>query len=106
MAGFAHFFSVYVSWIAIPCLAIIGILFHRKRKTKESLIFASGIVLTACGSLIQIFFPFGKITMDEARGILSSSGAPLGWYTGSIITSIGLIITVLGFALVTWKIRK
>jgi hypothetical protein len=88
LAGFAHFFSVYVSWIAIPCLAI------------------SGYSVRITNSLIQIFFPFGKITMDEAGKILSSSGAPLGWYIGSIITSIGLIITVLGFALITWKIRK
>lgn len=106
MAEFAHFFSFYVSWIALPCLAIIGILFYRKQKTKESLTFASGIVLTALGSLIQVFSPFGKISIDEAGKVLSSSGPPLSWYTGSIVTSIGLIITVVGFALVTWKIRK
>lgn len=106
MGEFAHFFSIYVIWITISCLAIIAIFFYRKQRTKESLIFAFGIVLTAFGSLIQAFTPFGKITMDEAGKILSSSGPPLSWYTGSIITSVGLIITMVGFALVTWKIKK
>lgn len=106
MANFAHFFSFYVAWVSIPCLAIIGIIFCIKQSTRESLIFASGIVLIAVGSLIQIFSPFGRIKMDEAGKILSSSGPPLNWYAGSIITSIGLIVTVIGFAIVTWKIRR
>lgn len=106
MNNLAHFFSIYTFWIALPCLAVIAILFHRKQKTKESLIFTLGIVLIAFGSLIQAFTPFGKITMDEAGKILSSSGPPFSWYTGSIITSVGLIITMVGFALVTWKIKK
>jgi len=106
MTKLAHLFSVYASWIAVPCLAIIGILFHKKQKTKESLIFASGIMLIAVGLLIQIFFPFGKITMDEAGKILSSSGPPLCWHTGNVIFSIGLIITVIGFALVTLKMKN
>ncbi len=106
MANFTHFFSVYVAWVAIPCLAIISVIFCIKQSTKESLIFASGIVLIALGLLIQIFSPFGRITMDEAGKVLSSSAPPLSWYAGSIITSIGLIVTVVGFALVTWKIRK
>ena len=66
MADFAHYFSVYVTWITVPCLAIIGILFHKKQNTKESLIFASGIVIIAIGAIFQIFSPFGKMTLDEA----------------------------------------
>jgi hypothetical protein len=104
MAIFAYFFSFYVVWVSIPCLAIISIIFFMKQRTKESLVFTSGIVLIALGTLIQIFSPFGKLAMDEAGKILSSSGPPLSWYTGSIITSIGLIVTVVGLALVTWKI--
>lgn len=106
MANFAHFFSLYVAWVSIPCLAMISIIFCIKQSTKESLIFASGIVLIAIGSLIQIFSPFGRVTMDEAGKVLSSSGPPLSWYAGSIITSIGLIVTLVGFAIVTWKIRR
>lgn len=103
MANIAHFLSVFVPWIALPCLAIIGILYHRKHKTKESLIFVSGIALTAVGALIQAFSPFKKLTIDVAGKMFSSSGPPLGWYTGSILFSVGLIITVVGFALMTWK---
>jgi uncharacterized membrane protein len=106
MSSFAHFFSFYVTWVAVPCLAIIGIIFWIKQRTKESLVFASGIVLIAFGSLIQIFSPFARMTVDEAGKILSSSGPPLSWYTGSIIVSIGLIVTVVGFALVTWKTKR
>lgn len=106
MAKLAHLFSVYVICVTVPCLAIIGIIFCKKQNTKESLIFTSGIVLIMIGSLIQFFSPFGKITTDEAGKILSSSGPPLSWYTGSIITSIGLIVTTVGFAIVTWKIKK
>jgi hypothetical protein len=106
MANFAHFFSFYVIWAAIPCLAIIGIIFWIKQRTKESLIFSTGIVLIALGSLTQIFSPFGRITMDEAGEILSSSGPPLSCYTGSIITSVGFIVTVVGFAAVTWRIKR
>ena len=106
MADFAHFFSVYTTWAAIPCLAIIGIVFSIKQNTKESLIFATGIVLVAIGSLMQLLSPFQRMTMDQVGKILSSNGPPLSWYSGSIITSLGLIITVVGFALVTWKTKK
>jgi hypothetical protein len=105
MSNFAHFFSFYVTWLTIPCLAIIGIIFWIKQSTKESLVLASGIVLIALGSLVQIFSPFRKVTMNEAGKILSSSRPPLSWYTGSIVTSVGLIVTVVGFAFVTWKIN-
>ncbi len=107
MADFAHFFSAYVTWAAIPCLAIISIIFSMKQSTKESMVLSSGIVLVAVGSLIQIFSPFGKkMKLDAAENVLSSSGPPLSWYTGSIISSVGLIVTVVGFALVTWKTKK
>ncbi len=106
MANFAHLFSFYAAWISIPCLAIISIIFYLKQGTKENLVFASGIVLVAVGSLIQTFSPFGRIKMDEAGNILSSSWPPLTWYIGSIITSVGLIVTVVGFAAVTWKMKR
>ncbi len=105
MSDFAHFLSLYVTWFSIPCLAVIGIIFFRKQKTKESFVFSSGIVLIATGSIIQVFSPFGKMTFDEAGKALSSSGPPVSWYTGSLITSLGLVVTVIGFALVAWKIN-
>jgi len=95
-----------VIWTAIPILAIIGIIFWKKQKTKESLVFASGLVLIAIGPLIQIFSPFGKMTIDEAGKVLSSSGSHFTWYLGSLVVSVGLIFTVIGFAGVTWKIKQ
>ena len=106
MAEFAHYFSVITSWIAIPCLAIIGIFFHKRQKNAESLILASGIALMAIGELTQLFSPFGKATLNAMGKVLSSSGPPLSWYTGSILTSIGLIVTTVGFALVARKTER
>ncbi len=105
MADLVHYVCVYVTWAAIPCLAIIGTVFSMKRRTKESQILSSGIVLIAVGSLFQVFSPFGKMKIDAAGKILSSSGSPLSWYTGSIISTLGLIVTVVGFALVTWRTK-
>ncbi len=106
MAEFAHNFSVITSWTAIPCLAIIGIFFYKREKTTASLILASGVTLMAIGELTQLFSPFRKATIDTMGKILSSSGPPLSWYTGSIIFSIGLIVTTIGFALVASKAGK
>jgi hypothetical protein len=103
MAEFAHFFSVITSWIAIPCLAIIGIFFYKRQKTTETLTLASGIALMTVGELTQLFSPFGHATIDAMGKVLSSSGPPLCWYTGSILTSIGLIVMTIGFALVARK---
>jgi hypothetical protein len=63
-------------------------------------------VIFSIGSLIQVLSPISRITMDEAEKILSSIGTPLTWYAGSIIISIGLIITVVGFAFVTLKMKR
>ena len=106
MREFAHFFAIYSGWIAIPCLAIIGIVYWLKQKTIESFILTYGIVILALGSLMQVFSPFLKMTMDEIGNVVSSSGPPLIWYAGSIIGSFGLVVTVIGFALVTWKVNK
>jgi hypothetical protein len=103
MAEFAHFFSVFTSLVAIPCLSIIGIIFYLRQKTTGNLILASGLVLIAIGALTSFFSPFRRMTFDAAGKLLSSSGPPLSWYTGSILTSIGLIATTVGFALVTIK---
>jgi len=93
MAIFVHFFSAYVTWAAIPCLAITSVIFSIKQNTKESMILSSGLILVTVGSLFQFFFPF-------------ASEPPLSWCIGSIISSIGLIVTVVGFALVTWRTKK
>ncbi len=101
MADLVHFVCIYVTWAAIPCLAIIGIVFGIKQRTKESQILSSGIILIAVGSMFQVFSPFSRMKIDVTGKILSSSGPPLSWYTGSIISTLGLIATVVGFALVT-----
>ncbi|MHA2218179.1 MAG: hypothetical protein ACXACY_19760 [Candidatus Hodarchaeales archaeon] len=103
MVNFAHLYSVIISWLVIPCLAIIGIFFYKKQKSRNSLIFATGIVVMAFGQLMILFSPFQKMTFDEVGNMLSSSGPPLSWYGGSILFSTGLIITTVGFALITFQ---
>lgn len=106
MANFTHFLSIYVTWSTLPCLAIIGVIFFAKQRTTESFVFASGLVLLTLGAVIQLFFPFGRMTLDEAGNVMSSSGPPLIWYAGSIVVSVGLVVTVIGFAVVTWKVKR
>ncbi len=58
MSSFAHFLSLYISGLSIPCLAIIGILFHVKQRSKESFVFASGLILLAIGGISSNLFTF------------------------------------------------
>jgi uncharacterized membrane protein len=103
MTELAHWFSLIVGWITLPCLAIISIFFYKKHKNQGRLSLTIGIITITLGHLIQLFSPFSRMTLDEAGNILSSSGPQLSWYAGSIITSIGLLITVIGFGLITFK---
>ncbi|HNW91873.1 MAG TPA: hypothetical protein PKM88_03070 [bacterium] len=106
MVDIAHFISVIVMWLAMPFLTVIGIVFCSKQKTLGSKVLASGLALMTIGSLLSLFSPLGTCSVDEMGRTLSSSGPSLSWYVGSIVTSIGLIAAVFGFALVTWKIER
>ncbi len=102
MANVAHFFTIYTGWIVIPLFAIVGVIYHFRTRTKGSLIFALGLLCIALGQFIQIFSPFQKMTFDEFSNVLASTGPPVTWYLGSIVFSSGLIVTAIGFVIITF----
>ena len=102
-------FSYYmhnVKYIAIICAAIIGIIFWKKQKTKESIVLTSGILIVALGALIQLFTIIKQTFNYFEYGTSSGSEILFVYDVGSVISSIGLVATVAGFALVTWKIKR
>lgn len=105
MESIAHWYSVYSAWIAVPLIAVIAIYFHFKNKTTPTLVLAIGFSLVAIGAILQIFVGAGSASFDEIGNMLSSSGPPMSWYLGSIITSTGLLITLVGFSLVAFKLK-
>ena len=103
MSSLAHWFSVIIGCIALPCLAILSILFYKKQKNQGSLTLTMGVITMTLGQLIQLFSPLGKMTLNVAGNILSSSSTPLSWYAGSVIFLLGLLITVVGFGLIIFQ---
>jgi hypothetical protein len=99
MNDFIYYYSYNMNMILALCASIIGIIFWKKQRTKESMVFVLGILIAALGPLIKII---SVLRQTLSKEILS----PELWHIGSVITSIGLIVTVVGFALVTWKIKR
>ena len=94
-----YYFFYNMNMISAFCALIIGIIFWKKQRTKESLVAVLGILLIALGYIIQIFTVLRHFLPKE---ILS----PELWHIGNVTTSIGLIVTVVGFGLFTWKIKR
>lgn len=103
MHDFSYSLHYYVHLILVICAPIIGIIFWIKQRTKESLLFALGILLLPLGELIMIFTNLWVMLMDNPEKMHE---LPLTWYIGHEVSSIGIIVTVVGFALVTWKMKK
>jgi len=99
MSDLIYYYSYNMNMISAFCALIIGIIFWKKQRTKESLVFALGILLVALGYLIKIFSVLRQALSKEIF-------SPELWQIGGVITSIGLIVTVVGFALVTWKMKR
>jgi hypothetical protein len=82
---------------------VLSFIFYLKKKCYQRLILFIGLFTVGLGTLIQVLTPVNKMTFDEAGNILSTGNTPLVWYTGSIIFNMGVIISVLGFALIVFK---
>ena len=94
----------YANLIFFFCAPIIGIIFWKKQRTKESLIFTLGILLIWLRYLIMTFVNLRETFMHDIEKIHELS---LIWFNiGTVVYSIGLIVTVFGFALVTWKMKR
>ena len=105
MSELAHWFSVLSGYICLPAMAVLAIVFYLKNKNKNILVFAIGLSLMVIGQLAMSFFPYASIGLDEFEKIMSESGPPLSWYFGNIIFSLGLLTSVAGLWLITFRTK-
>jgi hypothetical protein len=103
MHDFSFSLNHYVNLIFFFCAPIIiGIIFWKKQRTKEILIFALGITLMWLRGLIITVVSLMGTFMHNQENDLS-----LIWLgIGAVVYSIGLIITLVGYGLVIWKMKK
>ena len=85
------------SLLALPAMAIIGVAYYRKYRTKGGIYFSIGAIATAIGSMFNQLFP-KHLFIGHAIGTLS--------YSMKIFGSIALIIHLVGFLtmVVAWGI--
>jgi len=69
------------------------------------MIFALGILLVAFGTLIPVV-EILILTLISCAGGMAAQPSYLIWHMATVVKSIGLIVTVVGFALVAWKKRN
>ena len=89
------------SLIVLPALAIIGVSYYRKHKTKGSVYFAFGAVATAVGSMFNKLFPL-RLFLDETTYTLSPLGRALT-NVALIIHLIGFMAMVVGWGIITFS---
>ena len=106
MTDFVRIFSFYAPLIVLPILGIISVIFYRKQKTKGKLLFSIGMILMNVGSFVQLFIPYAAVYLNEAGEIESFNGVPLSWHLGCFLFSLGIIVAVIGFSLITFKETK
>ena len=103
MAEIAHWFNFIVSLVSAPCLALTGVFFYRKKRSYPRLMMACGLIFIFLAMIVQYYSPRASITYEQFKNIISSEGPRLSWYYGSLLNSFGLIVTVVGFAIETFK---
>ncbi len=92
------------TFVALPALAVIGIAYYRKDKSKGSMLFAGGSVATTIGSMFNRVIPF-RFFLDQSKHTLSDLGRSLT-LTALIIHIIGFTVMVLGLGIITFQNKK
>lgn len=92
------------TFIALPALAIIGITYYRKYKSKGGLLFAIGSIATAIGSMFNKVIPF-KFFIDESTHTLTQLGSLLT-SSALIVHILGFMIMVLGLGIITFQNKE
>jgi len=98
--------SLTTHWIYAPAMTVIGILFHLQRRTKGSLVLATGLFTILIAMISELTFPQTFETIEEATQVLEMAGPPLLWFIDDVLNSIGIIVTLLGFGLVVIEDKK
>jgi len=89
------------SLIVLPALAVIGIAYYRKNRTRGSVYFAVGAIATAIGSMFNQLFPL-RLFLDEGTYALSPLGKSLTTFA-LIVHLIGFITMVIGWGIITFS---
>ena len=106
MSGVAHWFSFIGGVVTLPLLVIGGVILHQRLRLASTLTLAVGLAVAAAGEFVQLFSPFAKKwSFQEIQGMVYG-GFPAVWYLGSVITSVGLLLTCVGFGWFSVTVRK
>ena len=89
------------SLIVLPALAVIGISYYRKNRTKGSVYFALGALATAIGSMFNQLFPW-RLFFDETTYALSPLGKSMTTLA-LIVHLIGFMTMVIGWGIITFS---
>jgi hypothetical protein len=92
------------TFIALPALAIIGIAYYRKYKSKGGVLFAIGSIATAIGSMFNKVIIL-KFFLDESTHSLTRLGSSLA-SSALIVHIAGFVILVLGLGIITFQNKK
>jgi uncharacterized membrane protein YciS (DUF1049 family) len=92
------------TFIALPALAVIGIAYYRKYKSKAGILFAIGSIATAIGSMFNKVIIFNYF-LDESTHSLTRLDSSLA-SSALIVHIAGFLILVLGLGIITFQKRK
>jgi hypothetical protein len=92
------------TFIALPALAIIGIAYYRKYKSKSGALFAIGSIATAIGSMFNKVIIF-RFFLDESTHTVTKLGSSLA-SSALIVHILGFLIMVLGLGIVTFQKKQ
>ncbi|MFA4830513.1 MAG: hypothetical protein WC855_00015 [Thermodesulfovibrionales bacterium] len=92
------------TFVALPALAIVGIAYYRKYKSKGGVLFAIGSLATAIGSMFNKVIPF-KFFIDESTHGFTQLGSLLT-SSALIVHIVGFMILVLGLGMITFQNKK
>ena len=92
------------TFIVLPAMAVIGIIYYRKYSCKGGAFFAIGAIATAIGSMFNQLVPL-KFLIDESTHTLSAFGSFLT-SLALIVHIVGFIIMVIGWGIITFQNKK
>ena len=92
------------TFVALPALAIIGVAYYLKYKSKAGVLFAIGSIATAIGSMFNRVILL-NLFLDESTYTLTGLGSSLA-SSALIVHIAGFLILVLGLGIITFQKRK
>ncbi len=101
---FIHLLDDILTFITLPALAIIGIAYYRKYRSKGGTFFAIGAISVAIGTMFMKLVPIKFFVNDSTHIAL-----PVGLLLASLalfIHVLGFILLVIGLGIITFQKKK